>query len=651
MCDSSSGLPPKSMKDRRNLLVVLAATLCSLALGEAGLRWFLRYQPQSGETHATSSVMEYVRGIPLAPGTDRKWFSEEPPPLPNRTPPAADRVARSQDFQRRGLYAAQSEYVWNRYFVERERCAPSGFLRNFPDKVLAFPPPTFDSHPRYWFPSNASLPSGLVTNAFGFRGHPIALAKPPKTIRIAFIGASTTVGFHEFPFSYPEYVEHWLNRFAEANHYDVRFEALNTGREGLSSPDLAAIVHHEVLALDPDLAVYYEGSNQFSSANLLLSPQIPARTEIDPRDRIVQHKIPAWFTTHFATASLLDRVLVGAQRVGEPVKPAYRLVWPREVNERDPQPDNPHLPLSLTQIAKDLDSIRGDLNSAGARLVVCSFKWFAAEGIGLSPTRHEQIYKHLNTYLWPLRYSDIRRLADFQNRFFRNYAAARGIAFVDVASGVPDDRDLFVDGIHMTVAGERLRAWIFFQRFVPLLRPLLDSHQLPRPPASSRLPAPLQVTPAEMSSGCEAPTGPLTVVPGGLALEEIRLEYQGGVLEPGHPLKLTTRKEQWQYAARLPAHIPAGAQALFYALVRARVLQGRIGIGVLDRETKDLQSETVVDAGPGVKDIFIPVVAPNRAECLIFRSVAASGVATSLSIEDVSLVTPATRGTAHLAAR
>jgi hypothetical protein len=193
---------------------------------------------------------------------------------------------------------------------------------------------------------------------------------------------------------------------------------------------------------------------------------------------------------HFATARLLDRALVGAERVGEPVKPAYRLLWPRDVNENNPNPDNPHLPLDLPQIARDLDSIRNDLNSAGARLVVCSFKWFANDGAGFSPTRHEYIYRHLNTYLWPLRYADIRRLADFQNRFFRNYAAARGIGFENIALAVPDDPDLFADGIHMTEAGDRLRAWIFFQHLVRLLRPLLDSHQLPRPPASSPLPPP-----------------------------------------------------------------------------------------------------------------------------------------------------------------
>ena len=61
--------------------------------------------------------------------------------------------------------------------------------------------------------------------------------------------------------------------------------------------------------------------------------------------------------------------------------------------------------------------------------------------------------------------------------------------------------------------------------------------------------------------------------------------------------------------------------------------------------------QTLVDPGPAVKDIFVPVVLPNRAVHLIFRTVAPNGVATSLLIEDVSLVTPAPRDASHLAAR
>ncbi len=201
---------------------------------------------------------------------------------------------------------------------------------------------------------------GLVTNEFGLRGPPVALTKPPKTIRIAFLGASTTVGYHQFRFSYPDYVNHWLNRYAQARHYDVRFESLNAGREGINSEDIAAIVQDELLALDPDLAVYYEGSNQFGVATELVSPHIAARADIDPHDPIVQHKVPELIRTHLASADLLDRALNGFRSAGEPRKPAYRLLWPPGIDEQNPNVDDPHLPLSLPTIVKDLDSIRQD---------------------------------------------------------------------------------------------------------------------------------------------------------------------------------------------------------------------------------------------------------------------------------------------------
>ena len=46
---------------------------------------------------------------------------------------------------------------------------------------------------RFRFLPDTTTPIGLVTNAYGFRGAPVPLARQPKTIRIAFIGASTTV--------------------------------------------------------------------------------------------------------------------------------------------------------------------------------------------------------------------------------------------------------------------------------------------------------------------------------------------------------------------------------------------------------------------------------------------------------------------------
>jgi len=433
-------------------------------------------------------------------------------------------------------------------------------------------------------------------------------------------------------------VEHWLNRFAEANHYDVRFEALNGGREGVNSGDIAAILREELLPLDPDLAVYYEGANQFTSANLLVRPIIPPRTAIDAHDPVVQHKLPEFVRTHFAIGDLLDRALNGFSTVGEPRKPYYRLQWPGEVDKNNPNPDSPYLPLDLPAMVKDLDAIRADLNSIGGSLAVCSFEWFTPSGAPLSPTRHELIYEQLNTALWPLRYADIRRLSDFQNRVFRNYAASRKIPFLDVASEIPQDPDLFIDAIHMTEVGERVKAWIVFQQLVPIIRRLIESGQLPHRNDAAHLPPPMSMAVAEMSTHCPVPVGPGERIAGGLSLEAIERALDGVSLEPGRPAKITMVPLQWSSGADIPLHIPSGPHGDLFVLIRARVLNGQVGLGVLDRELKGYQVEKFVDAGPEMTDIYLPVPLPETATSVMVRNTAKGAVASQVVIEDVALV-------------
>ncbi len=635
----------------KNLLVVLISTLLGLLLWEAGLRWFTSYGPRSAAQPATVAAkpvsvadgVRYIRQFAAVSGADPAWFSEDPPPLPNRTSPAPALAARYLEYQRRGLAGFQAEYVWNSYLVKRDRCNPSGFLRGFPETVLTFTPNAVSMHPVYRFPASETLPSGLVTNQFGLRGHPSSLAKPARTIRIAFLGASTTAGFHPFPFSYPEYVEHWLNRFAEANHYDVRFEALNGGREGVNSNDIAAILREELLPLDPDLAVYYEGSNQFAAANLLVQPVIPPRATIDPLDPVVQHKLPASLRTRFATFDLLDRALNGFRTVGEPRKPRYRLQWPEGVDEAQPNPDSPLLPLQLPAIVGDLDAIRAGMGSIGGRLAVCSFEWFTPGNAPLSPTRHAEIYRQLNTVLWPLRYSDIRRLADFQNRVFRNYAASRKVPYLDVAAEIPQDPDLFIDAIHMSQVGERVRAWIAFRQLLPVVRRLIDSGQLPHQNDAARLPHPARMETAGMTTSCPAPAGPAKRIDGALSLDAMAPASTGISIQRGRPTTVTTLPIQWANGAAIPLQIPSGPHGDLFVLIRARVLNGQVGLGVLDRELKGYQVEKFVDAGPEAVDIYLPVPLPETADSLMIRNTAQGTVASRIAIEDAALVTAPTR--------
>jgi lysophospholipase L1-like esterase len=492
------------------LALVLASLFLSLAICEAGLRIF-HYgasTPEHPPTVATpdkpldpGEATRYIAALPAAPGTDRRWFTEDPPPLPNRAPVSQQRIDRYHDFERRGVYGPQADYIWNRKYVEQERCKPSGNFRRYPETVMVFDPPRGEAHPRFRFAPSTTTLAGLVTNDFGFRGPPIALAKPAGTVRIAFLGASTTVNTHSYGFSYPERVIHWLNLFAESNRYPVRFEVLNAGREGLTSEDISPILRDEVLPLDPDLAVYYEGSNQFLSARRMAMPPAAERNNIDARDPMAAHIIGESARRRFALANLADRALNGFSSLNEPRKPLHFLLWPIAVDEQNPDLGARNLPLGLSRIIKDLDLIRGSMGSIGGGLALCSFEWLANDGLGLSSSRHVFIYKQLNTSLWPLLYAEIRQLADFQNRVLRRYAEARDIPFLDVAGALPQDPNLFVDAIHMTETGESVKAWIVFQQLVPLVRKRIEEGQWPRPAGSHALPPP-SLAASEMQFGC-----------------------------------------------------------------------------------------------------------------------------------------------------
>ncbi len=631
--------------------LVLASILFAILLCEAGLRMFTRFggsgRPQPPTAVASDKPLDvqaatrYIAQMPAAPGTDRKWFAEDPPPLPNRAVPSPDRVARFQDYERRGIYGPQADYVWNRHFVETAFCAPGSAYQNYPDDIVIFNPPEGALHPRYRFPPNITTAQGLVTNQFGLRGPPLTLLKPPKTIRIAFVGASTTINSHGFPFSYPERVVHWLNLFAQANHFDVHFEVLNAGREGITSEDISQIVHDELLPLDPDWTVYYEGSNQFFWVYDLVSPRTPPRQSLDPRDSVIEHKVPEPIRKHLAMGDLLDRALNGFGTLGEPRRPSYRLNWPANVDEAKPVVDSPHLPAPLVTIIKDLDSIRASMASIGGRFAVCSYVWLVKDGLRLSPNRHKLIYEQLNASLWPLRYRDIRRFADFQNRVFQRYAADRGIPFLDLAAAMPLDPNLFVDAIHMTDTGERTKAWIAFQQLVPILRREIESGRLPRSAGSHPLPAPPSLAISNMPGRCQtAPPGPLARVDASISLDSIELKYDKASIDSGDPVRVTTAATQWSNAASIPLNAPAGLARPCYLLLRARVVNGQIGLGVVEAGGS-LQIERAVGPSPAMIDIYVPVPFPDHVDALSIRNVAPDGVRSQIEIESVALLASA----------
>ena len=490
------------------LLVVLSVVVCT-----AGAEFLVRRLDAAEDIRPAA---RHLDEIALAPGIERAWFFADPPPLPNRkaVPEEWQELVRKveQSGITEGTRRADMFKAWNANFVG-DPCEHA-YLCGAPGHLFVYDPPDGEDRPPYRFLPNATTPIGLVTNEYGFRGPPVPFARQPRTVRIAFVGASTTVGNHFFAYSYPEFIGNWLNLWAAERKLDVRFEVLNAGRESITSTDNVAVVRDEVLPLRPDLVVYYEGANQFELNTVVPAmPRAAKKTVLAGKASCPARPAPvaAASGTSSTQGNILDDIgytFALARRVqallasrdvpaggGEWSKPDYRLVWPAGLDERDPDIGGvgarPDLPVNLGTILTDLDTIRSATEQSGAELVLASFVWLVKDGMVLNPIRHRVILEYLNQGYAPFRYRDMERLAAFENRVFAKYAGQNKLAFIDVARLMPFDSDLYIDAIHNTYPGERLRAWIFLQQLLPIVEDHLKSGAWPRTLAPSTGPAPV----------------------------------------------------------------------------------------------------------------------------------------------------------------
>jgi hypothetical protein len=371
-------------------------------------------------------------------------------------------------------------FEWNLAYLRFQACQPTredilGSLRDF----YFFDPIDGDGHPTFRHLRRVSPPGWFVTNSFGWRGPDLALNKPPNTIRIAFVGASTTVDAYSAPVSHPELVGYWLNRWAESQLLPYRFEVINAGRTGINSNSIAAIVQKELVPVEPDLVVFYEGANQFWPGQMVAAPGAPAfekpkstfheRTRVEAYSALVKRVLRAIDLAH-------------APRDGrEPPKPPSTIAWPPGVDEFAPAIDDPRLPMDLPAVVRDLDSMRTSLQAIGSELVMASFVWIVQDGMVLNIGRDLNLYEYLNRNYWPVTYAEMRRIADFQNRVFAAYARAHALPFIDFAAEYPQDPALAVDAIHFRYPGIVLEAWMLLQRLIPLVDERIADGRLPRP--------------------------------------------------------------------------------------------------------------------------------------------------------------------------
>lgn len=388
-------------------------------------------------------------------------------------------------------------YVWNASFVNATYAAPAAIAGAgwIPFWYLIREPVAFfqfqdapTQFPRYRYLPSAVYPTGLATNAIGWRGREAALAKPARVIRIAAVGASTTVEFHASRYTYPQLLEHWLNLWAERRNIDLRFEVFNAGREGVNSSDIRAIVEQEVLPLAPDYVIYYEGANQFDIPTVA---QPPAGVTLGrPDDTSPPRLEPAWPRARQYSAIV--------QRLAASVDAARAAAYPPLAETVGKPPVRMDLPplgvvldrealgsrLHLNTILADLDAAAAAVRATGARFVMSSYRWMLEPGM-VFPYRHHFTHGWYNRGMWPLSYADISQAIGFQNEVFRLWAQEQQVPFVDIARLLPAEPDLFIDTVHNSNTGIILKAWIYLNALLPQIEQDIAAGYVPVRQASA----------------------------------------------------------------------------------------------------------------------------------------------------------------------
>lgn len=590
----------------------------------------------------------YAEQNPVASGVDRKWFNVTPQALPRADLPvdlAKIAAALSQSpLLDPALVAPESAAItrvppsemfkaWNSRFIQDSVCAGEPFFQRFPGFALAFDPPEASPYPRYRFLAGITTPAGLVTNRFGWRGPDVSPDKPPGVVRLAFVGASTTVGSHNQPFSYPEFIAPWLNLWAEHEWPGVRFEVINAGREGVSSTDIAAIARQELVAAEPDFIIYYEGANQFAFRDLIEGD----RDALDPPATLSARNVEPG-RSRFAVVRRLEVVMRRwwSRAGSEPPKPRHRLRWPAAVDEHRPDPDSPILPLDLPRIVTDLNDIRATARRAGARLLVTSFVWMVEHGMVIDPVDHDYFFRSLNLTHWPATYAEIRRMADFQNRVLSTYARSRGIGFIDMAAVYPRDPRLFGDAVHRTPDGDRLHAWLLLQELVPLLRGELTAGRLPIPDRQPYEQAGAAAPANRVEIACTDFSG-FHDVASALSLAAVSPSVPDAVVTRREVVEVITPASKSAYAAEIPIGKTGRGAAVIR--LRLRVVSGRVAVGVLSRDRTAWLVTRSVSATREPVDVYLAVPTPADAGVvLVANAMPTDGTRSVVELEAVHLM-------------
>ena len=270
-------------------------------------------------------------------------------------------------------------------------------------------------------------------NSLGFRSPELTIPKPPSTVRLAFLGGSTTycaeVSSNEV--TWPHLV--W-RRLQDALP-QTPFDYINAGVPGYGLDSVLKNLALRVRPLQPDVIVIYEATNDLSFDTYELA-----------RHQGLAFKRPGeeqtWLSRHSLLWSLVDKNLTIRERLAHADSSTNKLIF-------DPHQLSTGFRRALTEV----------VHASQATAPVVAVATFSPR-IRRNQSREEQRQAAV-TSLYYMPYMSIEGLLvgfEEYNRTIREVARDTGALLIDGEDRIPPDARHYTDSVHFTDAGSRMMA-------------------------------------------------------------------------------------------------------------------------------------------------------------------------------------------------
>jgi GDSL-like lipase/acylhydrolase family protein len=278
----------------------------------------------------------------------------------------------------------------------------------------------------------------IKINSLGFRGDDFERRKPPHTVRIAALGASTT-----FCAEVSDNHKTWPHRLQEklADAYPgLKFEVINTAVGGYTAAENLRNLTYRVLPLEPDLALYYEGNNEITkdTRQLALARGLIASANPQALARTISNYSLLFDLTYKNLTILAGRHNIAATA--------------RAIDSVPPDLPN--------HFIGQLDEMRRTLASRDIPLVLSTF---IVKFRRNQPRATQLANADVEFYYMPWMSIDgMLSAMDTYNLAILDYAGRSGVPVVDDRDAVPPDAEHFSDAMHFVDKGAEAMADRFF---------------------------------------------------------------------------------------------------------------------------------------------------------------------------------------------